>query len=379
MPSRLCLCLAVVLIAVSPVAAGTYDGVWDGDGLRVDLRSAGGKAYEGTITKAGQTFPAKAADDGRALAGSFAAGATAFDFTMSPAADGMTLRSGRTTYKLKRVEGVAPATRPADKDPLAYRVLQFPGGTIAQFDNWDYGKPGAANNVIWCDGAPRGRATDFVLRAAIGTPNAQDQANLFVAGPQLIEQLLVQLAGPAFQKAGQPTKTTCGGDEAMIQEYHATIQQKRVICRAMFVKRQDVAVAVIGLGTEQGFKEFGRAIEIVAQSITLKEAAIEPGLVGTWVLEHAVRLDPAKVGEQPFNLSQSRSITIYPNGTFADTANTGFSGQDVVGLAKGGSRGKIVKRGPTLTFQYDDGTTWMAGYELYSNGLKLDGKIYLKQ
>ncbi len=371
---------ALLIFAASPLAAGTYDGVWAGDGLRVELRSAAGKAYEGTITKAGQKFPAKAADDGRALAGSFAVGATAFDFTMAPVAGGMTLRSGQSAYQLKRVEGVAPpATQPVGKDPLAYRVLQFPGGTIAQFDDWDYGKPGAANNVMWCDGAPRGRASDFVLRAAIGTPNAQDQANLFVAGPQLIEQLLVQLAGPAFQKAGQATKTTCGGDEAMIQEYHATIQGKRVICRVMFVKRQDVAVAVIGLGTDQGFKEFGRAIEIVAQSITLKEAAIEPGLVGTWVVENAVRLDPIKTGEQPFNLSQSRSITIYPNGTFADTANTGFSGQDVVGLAKGGSRGKIVKRGLTLTFLYDDGTTWTAGYELYSNGLKLDGKIYLKQ
>jgi len=44
-------------------------------------------------------------------------------------------------------------------DPLAYRVLQFPGGTIAQFDNWDYAAPGAANNVVWCDGAPKGRIT----------------------------------------------------------------------------------------------------------------------------------------------------------------------------------------------------------------------------
>ena len=376
------------LLVCATVSATTYDGAWADDKLRIDLVSRDGKTYDGIITKAGRRFAAQATDGSGGLSGTFVADTSRFDFTMTAVGDGMVLRSGRSEYQLKRVVGEAARNtpepelgkaKPVANDPLAYRVLQFPGGTIAQFDNWVYGQPGAANNVIWCDGAPKGRENEFVLRAAIGTPNAQDQANLFITGPQLIEQLLNQLAGPVFRRAGQPTKTTCGGDEAMLLEYQATIKDKRMICRVMLVKRQDIAIAVVGLGTEQGLKEFGRAIEIVAQSISVKEAAIEAGLIGTWVVENYVRLDPAKVGDQPFNLSQSRSVTIYPNGTFADTANTGFSGQDVTGLAKGGSRGKVVKRGNVLTFRYDDGTTWSAPYELYSNGLKLDGKIYLKQ
>ncbi|QOV87461.1 hypothetical protein [Humisphaera borealis] len=392
--SNVALAMTLVMLACGSVNASTYDGGWAGEQLRIDLSSRDGKSYHGLITKAAQQYPAQAIDDGQALTGTFAADGSRFDFSMARHGEGMVLRSGRAEYRLKRVAGEAahatgdtgrfassqPATREAGSgDPLAYRVLQFPGGTIARFDTWVYGQPGVANNVIWCDGAPKGREADFILRAAIGTPNAQDQSNLFVAGPVLVEQLLNQLAGPVFQRTGKPIKTTCGGDEAMILEYQATIKGKLAICRVMLVRRQDVAIAVVALGSDAGMKEFGRAIEIVAQSISVKEAAIEPGLVGTWVLENYVRLAPAKVDEQPFNLSQSRSVTLYPNGTFADTASTGFSGQDATGLAKGGSRGRVVKRGNVLTFRYDDGTNWSAPYELHSNGLRLDGKIYLKQ
>jgi len=377
---RLILPAAVLLLlgAADVPAADLYQGAWQGDALRVDLRSADGNRYEGVITRDGRQYPLQATGDARALTGTFSAGEARFDFYMSPELGGtMLLRSGKASHRLKRVSEAATDEKAVGKDPLAYRVLQFPGGTIAQFDNWVYGAPAAANNVIWCDGIPKGQQ-DFVLRAAIATPNARDQDNLFVTGPQLVEQRL-QLIGPGFRRAGEPARAKCGGDEALILEYHGTVQGKWLICRVMFVKRADVAIAVLGIGTDEGFRDFGRSIEIVAQSITLKETAVEPGLVGTWVLENYVRLDPKKVGDQPFNLSQSRSITLYPNGTFADTANTGFSGQDVTGLAKGGSRGKVVRRGTVLTFHYDDGTTWSAPYELYSNGLKLNGRTYLRQ
>ena len=35
----------------------------------------------------------------------------------------------------------------------------------------------------------------------------------------------------------------------------------------------------------EAFKEFGRAVGITAQSITIKEEPPDPALVGTWLLE----------------------------------------------------------------------------------------------
>src|SRR5258706_270280 len=80
-------------------------------------------------------------------------------------------------------------------------------------------------------------------------------------------------------------KCTCGGDEAMIETYEASIGGTNCLCRVLYVKRKDIAVAVLGVGKEGAFKEFGRSIEIVAQSISFKESALDASLVGTWMKE----------------------------------------------------------------------------------------------
>jgi hypothetical protein len=266
----------------------------------------------------------------------------------------------------------------APKDPLAYRTFQWPGGSIAQFDNWKYGPISSVANTVWCDGWPEGRQQDFTLRTAIGTPSVQDMANFFTQGPQLVQSVLQQYFGPVFQRAGEPKKTTCGGDEAMLEVYQAEIRDAKWLCRVLYVKRKDIAIAVLGIGKEEAFKEFGRSIEIVAQSISLKESAVDAALVGTWVLENFSSAG-SRVNGDVLNVAQARSITIFPNGTFTDTASSSFSSPDMTGLEQGGHRGTVVKRGNVLTFRYDNGSTWSPAYEVFSNGLKLNGAIYVKQ
>jgi hypothetical protein len=274
--------------------------------------------------------------------------------------------------------GALPEAPSAPKDPLAYRMFQWPGGTIAQFDNWKYGPISSAANVVWCDGWPEGRQQDFILRTAIGTPSAQDLTNFFTLGPQLVQGILQQYFGPVFQRAGEPKQTTCGGDAAMLEAYQADIRGAKWLCRVLYVKRKDIAIAVLGIGKEEAFKEFGRSIELVAQSISIKESAVDAALVGTWVLETSSSAG-SRVNGDVLNVAQARSITIFPNGTFTDTASSTFSGQDMTGLAEGGHRGTVVKHGNVLTFRYDNGNTWSPAYEVYSNGLKLNGAIYVKQ
>lgn len=268
-----------------------------------------------------------------------------------------------------------PAEAKAAKDPLAYKVLEVPGGSVAKFDSWQYSKLLTAPNMVYCDAVPEGRAKDFFLRTCVGTPSAPDMVNLFTVGPQLTRAALAQVFGPVFKPVGEPKKCTCGGDEAMVEEYAGDIRGTAYTCRVMYVKRKDVAVAVMAIGTETGFKEFGRAVEIVAQSITLKESTVEPGLLGTWTCE---AFSKAGEKENQINVAMARSITFFPNGTFSDTAQSGFSGHPINAMVKGANRGTVVKRGNTLTFHYDDGSTWTPTYEAYSNGLKIDGKCYLK-
>ena len=290
----------------------------------------------------------------------------------------------REAKTMTHTNNIAGTNRPAaSKDPLAYRILQLPGGSIAQFDNWKYGPLSSGDNIVWCDGWPEGRQQEFVLRTGVATPSAQDLANLFTLGPRLTEQALLQVFGPIFQRTGEQKKCTCGGDEAMIENYTGELNGAKLLCRVLYVKRKDIAIAVLGVGKETAFKEFGRSIEIVAQSVTVKDSAVDASLVGTWVKENYVSTGSHTSADPTFNVSQSRSITIFPNGGFTDTATTGFTGDnvsaDMNNLAQGAHRGTVVKRGNVLSFRYDNGQTWSPVYEAYSNGLKLSGDIYVKQ
>jgi len=263
------------------------------------------------------------------------------------------------------------------RDPLAYKVQELPGGSIATFDGWRIVPVCADGTTFIFDSCPQGREREFVLRVAIATPNALDLANVFTLGPQLTQQFLMQLS-PSFRRSGEMQKTTVGGDDARVEQYHGNLMGNSATAKVMYVRRNDVAFAVMGIGTEAGFRDFGRSIEITAQSITFKESSIEPQLVGTWVMESSSRAEGIRASDTLI-VASSRSITIYPNSTFTDSAHTGASGNGMTGMVDGGSRGRVVKRGSVLTFHYDDGKTWSAAYSVEGGGLKLDGNIYLRQ
>jgi hypothetical protein len=360
--------LIALLAAAALARAADYSGRFAGETFSIQLQAADG-AYTGTIALGDQTFPVSARATEKGLVGEFESQGQKYPFEAVLANGELTLSTGGKTHVLKKSDA---------KDPLAYKVLKLPGGTCAKFDNWQYGQIQSIPNAIYCDAVPEGRAKDFYMRSIIGTPSAQDLANLFVLGPQVTQAALNQIFGPANKPAGEQKKCAYGGDEAMVEQYEGSIGGTAYTCRVIYVKRKDVAVAVMAIGTEAGFKDFGRALEISAQSITVKESEIEPGLLGTWTTENFITSKVEDKKEGKLNVAQSRSITIYPNGTFSDTAQSGFSGQDFTALAQGGNRGTVVKRGSVLTFKYDNGTTWSAAYDLYSNGLKLDGKDFLR-
>jgi hypothetical protein len=270
-----------------------------------------------------------------------------------------------------------PPERPKDlpKDPLAYKIHKFSGGSIATFDNWGIQQvPSEDKNLIIFDTAPQGKQNDFVLRVAMGTPGLEDMQNLFVKGPEQVQAFL-----QGFQRSGEQKKTTYGGDEAMSEEYKGKSPDGRdITVRVVYIKKKDVAVAILAIGTDAGHKEFGRSQEIVAQSVTFTESAIEAELTGTW---HLSSFYQSGTGSHQFSSSSATSMTIYPNGTFTEHSMTTAGGQSTASAyVEGKQRGRIVKRGNNLTFYYDGGDkkVWNATYELKGGALMLNGKAWFR-
>jgi hypothetical protein len=266
-----------------------------------------------------------------------------------------------------------PPEEKPKKDPLAYRIHEFEGGSVAKFDDWVVAAvPSGSNSMVVFDTAPKGREKDFAVRIVVATPEAGVMEKLFEVGPQLVQQYL-----PGFERDGEPQKTKFGGDEAMIETYKGdNLEGRKTIVRCVYIKKKDIAVAVFGIGSEGGHKDFGRAVEIVSQSITFKEGVIEKELTGSW---HTGTYNSSGSGDTRSSVSTNRSITIYPNGTFTEIFMTSTDVPSGGAITEGNRRGRIVKRGKNLTFHFDDGSVINAAYELKGGALMLNGTAYFRQ
>jgi hypothetical protein len=76
-------------------------------------------------------------------------------------------------------------------------------------------------------------------------------------------------------------------------------------------------------------------------------------------------------------------MTVYPNGTFTETSMSSSNLNNNAGSTSayldGGNRGRVVKRGNTLSFTYDSGKVWNADYKLDGGALVLNGNYWLRQ
>lgn len=265
--------------------------------------------------------------------------------------------------------------KPEKKDPLAYKVHQLAAGSIATFDNWKINPlPGDANWSMM-ETHPEGKENDFQMIVAAGTPGAQVMANLFEEGNKFFHQIM-----PAIKAVGEPQKTLIGGDEARIQDWTLETQGKTLKVQTVIIKKKDVAVSLMAFGNDASFKEYGRAVGITAQSITVKADPPDPILVGTWTFDRYTSTGAGTSNK--FSYSSSTSMTIYQNGTFSESSmssaglDTNTARTDA--YIEGGNRGKVVKRGTTLSFQYDNGKVWNAEYKMDGGALMLNGKMWLR-
>lgn len=255
---------------------------------------------------------------------------------------------------------------------LKYKVEKGPAGSYAVFDGWVGAAAPATGWFAW-DMGPKGRVKEFALRVSYGTPDKKDLDKLFDLGPKVIEKLL-----PGLERQGKPTKGTFGGDEGRIERWEGTSpdKQKRV-ARVIYIRKKDIAVAIIGVGTEAGMKEFGEAVDIAAKALSFKESPLERGLVGTW----SWSTSSSAAG---FIMSASKLVTITADGKFT-WRNSGVGTGEVRTatfsyLKDGTMKGKVIRRGPVLTFHADDGRRWSLLYQLKgNNGLDLGGQLFAKE
>jgi hypothetical protein len=186
---------------------------------------------------------------------------------------------------------------------------------------------------------------------------------------------------PTAKALGPAQKATIGGDEARVQDYTWSPQGKPLKVQSIILRKKDIALSVIGVGTEATFAEYGRAVGITAQSITVKEEPPDPALVGTWVLEKYTSSGAGTSSQ--FSYSSSHSITIYPNGTFSESSFSSAGLSNTVGRTnaylEGGDRGRVVKRGNVLTFTYDNGKVWNADFRFDGGAVWFGKNLWLRQ
>ncbi|MBI3855802.1 MAG: lipocalin family protein [Planctomycetes bacterium] len=262
------------------------------------------------------------------------------------------------------------------KDPLAYKVHQLAGGTIATFEGWKVNALPGDSNWTRMETHPDGKENEFQLIVSAGTPGTQVMANLFEEAAAYLQQGI-----PGLRPAGEAQKCVIGGDDARLQDYTLEAQGRTLKVQSIIIRKKDVAVSVLAFGTEESFKEYGRSAGITAQSITIKEEPPDRAVVGTWLLEKYTSTGAGTSNQ--FSYSSSRSMTIYPNGTFSEMSSSSAGLNNSTGRSDayltGGDRGKVIKRGNTLSFTYDNGKVWNAEYKLDGGALVLNGNYWLRQ
>lgn len=271
---------------------------------------------------------------------------------------------------------LAAAPLPADEPKpasLKYKVIKGPGGTLAAFDGWQTAAvPGGAWFATLS--APKGR-TDFALLLAFSTPDKKHLDKLFdgAAAAQLKSLL------PGLKPAGKATVTRFAGDEARAERWQgtSTTDGKARVARVVYLKKKDVAVILVGLGTEAGVKELGEAVDIAAKSLSFIESKLEPGLAGTWSWSTS-----SSAGG--LTMSASKLVTITADGKFT-WRNSGVGTGDgrlatFSYLRDGTMKGQVIRRGAVLTFHADDGRRWSLTYQLKgNNGVDLGGQLFAKE
>jgi hypothetical protein len=121
----------------------------------------------------------------------------------------------------------------------------------------------------------------------------------------------------------------------------------------------------------------GQGMNQPAAGTTSQRSAMDQRFVGVWA-EEAFGRDSG-IGGNTLVVSTHRRISIWENGQFIDRTTSSFSHPDGTGFSEDSQPGWVELRGKTLVFKYDNGNQWTATYEIYSNGMKLNGAIFVKQ
>ncbi|MDO8750750.1 MAG: hypothetical protein Q7K03_06365 [Dehalococcoidia bacterium] len=143
-----------------------------------------------------------------------------------------------------------------------------------------------------------------------------------------------------------------------------------------------MVVGLIALGTDQGFTDYGRSVDILAQSISVNQSPLPPTLIGRWRYNGGFSTDnqALNTGKVTFSHESETQLTIYPNGTFTEASMSfstlGTYDTTTSGTTDGSDRGRVVIHGTTLSFQYDNGKVWNAEYKFDGGTLVLNGSYY---
>ncbi len=369
-------CPAVAQSAAQPA----YAGVFEGSGVRLELKAAPGGGLVGTVTLEKSTFPVKARVEGKQLLGSFAVKGQDIPFKGSLQGEELTVSSDFDTHVLQRVAAKpttasGAASKPGGAIGSGWKLLQHPSGLQAQYPpEW---KLQEAEGTYRLD---TGDAEEVVLIGAFPAGGIQDPKDPRVA--QAADQLIAAQFGGALQRLGGVTAAKDGAGRGIALLYGGEIQGKKVQARLWITVLKDAILGVTAIMPEAKLGKRQATLEKVFASLKEFKVELDRKLVGSWRRFSETILDAkSSGGRKPGDASavSNRNIT-------ATLAEDGKLLYRVTGKGIASGAGQFVEydlnethkgtwsaTGGKLLLIWEDGSTDEYDYSLAGGRLVLRG------
>ena len=256
----------------SPLAADRFAGVFQGEKLRVELKSVGGQ-YTGTIQLQGDAFPLIAKRQGNGIQGTFQTQGQSFAFQATLDDDTLTLTSDNTPYKLQREATVAaPPPAPVPIPAAAGKLHRTPAGlSFRTPDGWQVEHGPQASVML-----PPGVQID---------PNSENNAEVYMIAsntslkdpndPQFLKELQDQMAqsGAVVEKFDKEAFRTAKGPGAIFSWDIRGPKGQSLRFRTYLVRSANQTLALTAVGQREPLAARDPVLRQIASSLDLGSAA----------------------------------------------------------------------------------------------------------
>jgi hypothetical protein len=379
---------AASIMMLNPLES--FAGVFEGDGLRLDLKRERDE-LKGVLIVGDQQFPVTARAAAGGIAGTFTSEGYNFEFTARFDGDQLLLTSDDEMHRLARVrarpanplsggakdkEPKNPLTRPAagdkPREPEAEQnnaVREFPqairhplGVTLHAPQAWKVQSSMGSVVMIPDDAAANEGGPNelyLLLYAHAGDARSVRDQSLMRKISEQIRSSLPNLSG-----AGDPELFQVQGRDSALLRMKGRSDDGRQFAADVYVTvHEGVAVGLLGLGEQDVMRAREKLARRMFEAMSFGPPAREQRLVGRWSYGDSYS-DPTS----GFSMATQTSVVLDPGGRYTHSSRVAGGNESVTGSSGGESdRGLWFADQNTIIMLSESGESSQVAYTL-SNG-----------